>query len=53
MGLNVLLSRALSNQLQYDGRHTHLMVTISRGRYSLGLLAVRLRDPGLTISPGY
>jgi hypothetical protein len=53
MGLNVPLSAGWSSQLQYDGRHTHAMAAYSWGRYSLGLLAVELKDPGVTFSIGY
>lgn len=53
MGLNVPLSGGLSSQLQYDGRHTHLIATYTWDRYTLGLLAVRLRDPGVMFSIGY
>jgi hypothetical protein len=53
MGLNVPLTDRLSGQLQYDGRYTHLLASYSRGRYTFGLLAVRMRDPGLTFSVGF
>jgi hypothetical protein len=53
IGLNMPLSGGWSGQLFYDGRHTHPMATYTRGRYSLGLLAVRGRDPGVTVSVGY
>ena len=53
MGLNVPLTGGWSGQLLYDGRHTHPMATYTFGRYTLGLLAVRGRDPGVTFSAGY
>ena len=53
MGLNVPLSNRWSSQLQYDGRHTHLLASYTRGPYTLGLLAVRLRDPGVMMSVGF
>jgi hypothetical protein len=52
-GLNVPLSGGWSSQLQYDGRYTHLMASHTRGRTTLGVLAVRMRDPGLTVSMGF
>jgi hypothetical protein len=53
MGLNVPLGGGLSGQLFCDGRHTHAMASFTRGRYTLGLLAVELRDPGMTLSVGF
>lgn len=36
-----------------DGRHTHYMATRAWGRYTAGFLAVRGRDPGVTVSVGF
>jgi hypothetical protein len=52
-GLNVPLTGRWSGQLQYDGRHTHLLASYSRGRYTLGLLAVELKEPGMMVSVGF
>ncbi len=52
-GLNVPLSGGWSTQLQYDGRTTHLIASHTRGRTTVGLLAVRMKDPGLTVSVGF
>ena len=52
-GLNVPLSGGWSSQVQYDGRYTHLMASFTRGRTTLGLLAVQMRDPGVTVSLGF
>jgi hypothetical protein len=53
MGLNVPLSSGLSSQIQYDGRYTHLMASYTWGRTTLGVLAVRMKDPGVTVSVGF
>jgi hypothetical protein len=52
-GVNVPLSGGWSGQLIHDGVHTHLMATRAYGRTTLGLLAVRGRDPGVTVSVGF
>jgi hypothetical protein len=52
-GLNVPLAGGWSAQLFHDGRHTHYMATRTRGRYTLGFLAVRGRAPGVTLSVGF
>jgi hypothetical protein len=36
-----------------DGRHTHYMATRAWRCYTAGFLAVRGRDPGVTVSVGF
>jgi hypothetical protein len=53
MGLSVPLTNRWSGQLFYDGRHTHALASATFGPYTLGLLAVRLKDPGVMFSVGF
>lgn len=48
-GVNVELRPGWSAMLMNDGVHTHLSTSITRGRYSLTLLAVERKHLGLTI----